>query len=211
MRNYISTASLLLILLLGISCHSQNKNNDTIMTTNNYELATFGGGCFWCTEAMFDQLNGVIEAQSGYSGGTKTNPTYEEVCTGKTGHAEVIQVKFNPQSISYLELLEVFFKTHDPTTHNQQGADKGTQYRSIILYHNNEQKMQAENTIKDLNAAHIWDKPLATEVVKFEKFYSAEAYHQEYFVNNPQNSYCQMVVTPKVAKFEKLFKDKLKK
>jgi methionine-S-sulfoxide reductase len=160
---------------------------------------------------MFDQLNGVITAQSGYSGGTKVNPTYEEVCSGSTGHAEVIQVKFDPNIISYLELLEVFFKTHDPTTKNQQGADKGTQYRSVILYHNAQQKNDAENILKKLQEAHIWENPIVTELVSFEKFYSAEAYHQEYFINNPQNSYCQLVVTPKVAKFEKLFKDKLKK
>jgi peptide-methionine (S)-S-oxide reductase len=211
MRNTILNSSFFLLLAIGFSCHGENNKNETIMTDKNYELATFGGGCFWCTEAMFDQLNGVITAQSGYSGGTKVNPTYEEVCSGTTGHAEVIQVKFDPNVISYLELLEVFFKTHDPTTKNQQGADKGTQYRSVILYHSTQQKNDAEKILMELKEAHIWENPIVTETVPFEKFYSAEAYHQEYFVNNPQNSYCQLVVTPKVAKFEKLFKDKLKK
>ncbi|MDA3890607.1 MAG: peptide-methionine (S)-S-oxide reductase MsrA [Salinivirgaceae bacterium] len=181
------------------------------MTKTTYELATFGGGCFWCTEAMFDQLKGIIEAKSGYSGGAKENPTYEEVCTGKTGHAEVIQIKYNPSEISYIELLEVFFKTHNPTTLNQQVADKGTQYRSVIFFHNEDQKKQAENIIGELTVNHIWNNPIVTEISKYSAFYSAEAYHQEYFINNPQNQYCQIVVTPKVEKFEKLFKDKLKK
>jgi len=202
---------LFLILIVNYSCNSNTAKNNKYMTTTNYELATFGGGCFWCTETMFDRLKGVIEATSGYSGGEKENPTYNEVCTGATGHAEVIQVKYNPELITYAELLEVFFKTHDPTTLNRQGVDKGTQYRSIILYHNENQKQVAKDIIEELNNAKIWKSPIVTEIVPFEVFYSAEAYHQEYFINNPKNMYCQISVTPKVEKFEKLFKDKLKK
>lgn len=208
-KGIINILSLIIITSFTSNCQTAVKNNN--MTNSNYELATFGGGCFWCTEAMFDQLNGVETAISGYSGGTKENPTYEEVCTGTTGHAEVIQVKYNPETISYLELLEVFFKTHDPTTLNRQGADKGTQYRSVVFYHNQKQKEQTEQIIKDLSEEKIWNDPIVTEVTQYTKFYSAEAYHQEYFANNPQNQYCQIVVNPKVEKFEKLFKDKIKK
>lgn len=176
-----------------------------------FELATFGGGCFWCTEAMYEQLKGVINVTSGYSGGKTKNPSYEQVCTGETDHAEVIQVKFNPNEINYTEILEVFFKTHDPTTLNQQGADKGTQYRSIILYHNNEQKNIAENIIQVITEEKIWPNKIVTEVVPFKIFYSAEAYHQDYYNNNStKNQYCEIVITPKLEKFEKLFKDKLK-
>jgi peptide-methionine (S)-S-oxide reductase len=174
------------------------------------ELATFGGGCFWCTEAIFEQVNGVIEATSGYSGGVTKNPTYRDVCTGRTGHAEVIQVKYNPEIVTYVELLEIFFKTHDPTTKDRQGADRGNQYRSIILYHTELQKETAVALIKELNDANIWDNPIVSEVVPFEVFYSAEAYHQEYFENNSGQMYCQMVIVPKLEKFEKLFRDKLK-
>lgn len=202
--------TILSVILISSFTSSCEISNNKTMTNTKYEIATFGGGCFWCTEAMFDQLNGVESAVSGYSGGTKENPTYEEVCSGTTGHAEVIQVKYDPNTITFLELLEVFFKTHDPTTLNQQGADKGTQYRSVIFYHNNEQKQQAVQIITDLSQEKIWVNPIVTEVTEFSIFYSAENYHQEYFINNPQNQYCQMVVTPKVEKFEKLFKDKIK-
>ena len=174
------------------------------------ELATFGGGCFWCTEAIFERLEGVVAATSGYSGGATKNPTYKEVCTGRTGHAEVIQVTFNPDIISYTDLLEVFFKTHDPTTKNRQGADVGNQYRSIILYHNAAQQAVAQQVMDALNAEKIWNDPIVTELEPFEVFYSAEAYHQEYYENNAGQMYCQMVINPKIEKFEKLFSTKLK-
>jgi len=201
----------ILLLINSFTSNSQTTIKEKTMTNAKYELATFGGGCFWCTEAMFDQLKGVQTAISGYSGGENANPTYEEVCTGTTGHAEVIQIKYKPEQISYYELLEVFLKTHNPTTLNRQGADRGTQYRSVVFYHNNEQKIQAEKIINELNEAKIWDDRIVTEISTYKHFYSAEAYHQEYFLNNPQNQYCKMVATPKVEKFEKLFKDKLKK
>ncbi|PKP09754.1 MAG: peptide-methionine (S)-S-oxide reductase [Bacteroidetes bacterium HGW-Bacteroidetes-4] len=179
--------------------------------TMKTELATFGGGCFWCTEAIFERLEGVIAATSGYSGGVTKNPTYKEVCTGRTGHAEVIQVEYNPDLISYTDLLEVFFKTHDPTTKNRQGADVGNQYRSIILYHNAEQQATAQQVMDALNAEKIWNDLIVTELEPFEVFYSAEAYHQEYYENNAGQMYCQMVINPKIEKFEKLFRTKLKK
>ncbi len=179
--------------------------------TNNYELATFGGGCFWCVEAMYNKLNGVIIATSGYAGGTTENPTYQEVCTGTTGHAEVVQIKYNPNVIGYKELLGVFFKMHDPTSINRQGDDVGTQYRSIILYHTAEQKDIAESVINDLTSEKIYENDIVTLVEPFTMFYSAEDYHQDYFNNNPENKYCQLVVTPKIEKFKKIFKNNLKK
>ncbi len=174
------------------------------------ELATFGGGCFWCVEAIFDRVTGVQKVISGYSGGTVSNPTYKQITTGSTGHAEVVQIRFDPNQISYLELLEIFFKTHDPTTLNRQGPDVGTQYRSIVLYHTQEQRIQAQEVIEELNEARIWESPIVTQVVPFETFYTAENYHQEYFENNPNQGYCRMVVQPKVEKFEKIFSKKLK-
>ena len=174
------------------------------------ELATFGGGCFWCVEAIFDRVTGVQIVISGYSGGTVSNPTYKQITTGSTGHAEVVQIRFDPNQISYLELLEIFFKTHDPTTLNRQGPDVGTQYRSIVLYHTQEQRIQAQEVIEELNEARIWESPIVTQVVPFETFYTAENYHQEYFENNPNQGYCRMVVQPKVEKFEKIFSKKLK-
>lgn len=174
------------------------------------EVATLGGGCYWCLEAVFEQLRGVARVVSGFSGGTKDRPTYHEVCGGGTGHAEVVQITFDPATISYREVLEVFFATHDPTTLNRQGADVGTQYRSAILYHSSEQKQVAETLIAELNAEQIWDRPIVTQVVPFEKFYPAEDYHQGYFRANPTQPYCQAVVGPKVAKFRKRFLDKLK-
>lgn len=174
------------------------------------EVATLGGGCFWCLEAVFDQLRGVEHVESGYSGGWVPNPTYKQVCTGNTGHAEVVQITFDPRQISYRELLEVFFAIHDPTTLNRQGADVGTQYRSVIFYHTPEQKAIAEETIRALNAARIWPNPIVTQVVPFEAFYIAEDYHQEYFVNNPYQPYCQVVIAPKVNKFRQKFAHRLK-
>lgn len=200
----------------GSACNVKNNSaikDDTPINNQNMktETATFGGGCFWCTEAMYSRLNGVISATSGYSGGQTKNPTYKEVCTGATGHAEVIQVVYNPDTISYTELLEIFFKTHNPTTLNRQGEDIGTQYRSVVLYHSDEQKQIALKLIDELNSAKIWEDSLVTQVVPFEVFYKAEDYHQDYFDNNTGQMYCKMVIVPKVEKFEKLFKDKLKK
>lgn len=177
----------------------------------NLQTATLAGGCFWCLEAVFDELKGVEFVESGYSGGTLENPGYREVCTGTTGHAETVQVKFDPSAISYRDLLNVFFGIHDPTTLNRQGADVGTQYRSAIFFHDDAQKTTAEQLIKDLNGQHIWNKPIVTEVTKFDKFYAAEDYHQEYFANNPLQPYCMAVVAPKVAKFRKHFLELLKK
>jgi peptide-methionine (S)-S-oxide reductase len=174
------------------------------------EVATFGNGCFWCTEAVFEELKGVESAVSGYSGGRVPNPTYEQVCTGATGHAEVIQITYDPAVITYPELLEVFWKTHDPTTLNQQGPDHGTQYRSAVFYHNEEQRELAEKYKERLDQSGAFDAPIVTEITKFQKFYPAEDYHQEYFALNGRQPYCRAVVKPKVVKFRKAFKDKLK-
>jgi peptide-methionine (S)-S-oxide reductase len=177
----------------------------------NLQTATLAGGCFWCLEAVYDEIKGVHSVESGYSGGHMDNPSYYAVCNGNTGHAEVVQVHFDPNVISYRDLLNVFFAIHDPTTMNRQGADVGTQYRSAIFYHDEEQKKIAEDLIKDLNAQQIWDRPIVTEVTKFEKFYKAEDYHQEYFARNPYQPYCMAVVAPKVSKFRKHFLELLKK
>jgi peptide-methionine (S)-S-oxide reductase len=174
------------------------------------EVATLGGGCFWCLEAVFEQLQGVVKVVSGYSGGRRANPTYEQVCSGATGHAEVVQVAFDPSVLSYADLLDVFFATHDPTTLNRQGGDVGIQYRSVIFYHSPAQKEIAERRIAELNAAGIWDQPIVTQVVPFEAFYPAESYHQEYYRRNPGQMYCAAVISPKVAKFRKQFAAKLK-
>lgn len=173
------------------------------------ELATLGGGCFWCLEAVFEQLKGVEKVVSGYCNGTGTNPTYEQVCTGRTGHAEVVQVTFDPNTIRYRDILDVFFAIHDPTTKNRQGADVGTQYRSAIFYHSPEQKETAERRIAELNGEQIWPAPIVTEVVPLATFYPAEGYHQGYYRRNPVQGYCQAVISPKVAKFRKQFADKL--
>lgn len=182
-----------------------------MMDTTGLQTATFGSGCFWCTEAIFERVKGVVKVESGYSGGTVENPTYEEVCTGKTGHAEATQITFKPDVVSYAELLKVFWKTHDPTTLNRQGNDVGTQYRSVIFYHNDEQKKLAEKYKKELDESGAWDKPIVTEISPFINFYKAENYHQDYFENNPSQPYCSFVIAPKVEKFEKVFKDLLKK
>jgi peptide-methionine (S)-S-oxide reductase len=174
------------------------------------EVATLAGGCFWCLEAVFEQLRGVDKVESGYAGGEVPQPTYRQVCTGDTGHAEVVQVTFDPAGLSYSDLLDVFFATHDPTTLNRQGPDFGTQYRSAIFYHTPAQKEAAERRIAELNAAKIWDAPIVTEVVPLQAFYRAEGYHQGYFRANPSQPYCQGVVSPKVAKFRKHFADRLK-
>lgn len=175
------------------------------------EIATLGGGCFWCLEAVYDEAQGVLDVVSGYSGGHLQAPSYELVCSGATGHAEVVQITFDPAVITFRELLEVFFTIHDPTTLNRQGADVGSQYRSVIFYHSAEQKAVAEQVIAELHAARLWSNPIVTEVTAFQAFYPAEAYHQEYFARNPHQGYCQFVVAPKVAKFRKKYLAKLKK
>ena len=177
----------------------------------NHQIATLAGGCFWCLEAVFDELNGVISVESGYAGGHVEDPSYRAVCNGDTGHAEVVQVTFNPSVLSYRDLLTVFFTIHDPTTLNRQGADAGTQYRSAIFYHNEAQHADAEAVIRELSEARLWPNPIVTEVSPLDKFYMAEDYHQEYFANNPIQPYCQAVVAPKVTKFRKHFADRLKK
>lgn len=178
---------------------------------SNHQVATLAGGCFWCLEAVFDELKGVVSVESGYAGGHVDNPSYKAVCTGMTGHAEVVQVTFDPSVLSYRDLLTVFFTVHDPTTLNRQGADVGTQYRSAIFYHDEAQRADADAVIHELTDAKLWPNPIVTEVVKFEKFYIAEDYHQEYFTNNPYQPYCMAVVAPKVVKFRKHFVDRLKK
>ncbi len=175
------------------------------------EVATLAGGCFWCLEAVYDQMRGVIEVESGYAGGQVHNPSYRQVCTGTTGHAEVVQITFDPGAVSFKNLLEVFFTIHDPTTLNRQGADVGTQYRSAIFYHSPEQQQQARHVIDEITAAGVWDAPIVTEVVPFTRFYSAEDYHQEYYANNSSQPYCRAVVAPKVAKFRKYFLEQVKK
>jgi peptide-methionine (S)-S-oxide reductase len=175
------------------------------------EVATLGGGCFWCTEAVFDDLKGVITVESGFSGGTVANPSYEQVCTGKTGHAEVVQITFDPEIISYEDILRIFFTIHDPTTPNRQANDVGTQYRSMILYHDENQKLIAEEVIKEIQSKKIWDDPIITELSPFKVFYEAEGYHQEYFINNPDHGYCRIIIAPKVAKFRKMYHNRLKK
>nr|WP_321410429.1 peptide-methionine (S)-S-oxide reductase MsrA [uncultured Carboxylicivirga sp.] len=180
------------------------------MTIQAQETATFGGGCFWCTEAVFSQLKGVSMVESGYSGGEVKNPSYKDVCSGLTGHAEVIQITFDPDLISFADLLEVFFATHDPTTLNRQGADVGTQYRSVVFYHNEKQKETTDLVIKSLDAEHIFDRVIVTEVSPFSVFYPAEDYHQDYFANNSNQPYCRAVIVPKMDKFKKLFKEKIK-
>ncbi|MBO9572759.1 MAG: peptide-methionine (S)-S-oxide reductase MsrA [Chitinophagaceae bacterium] len=188
-----------------------NTDNNTISTGIKTDTATFGTGCFWCTEAIFQQLEGVISVTSGYSGGHVDNPTYKEVCEGTTGHAEVIQVVYDPSKITYDELLQAFWQSHDPTTLNRQGNDVGPQYRSVIFYHNAEQKEKAEKYKAELDQAKAFDKPIVTEISPYTKFYKAENYHQDYYNNNGSQPYCYYVIRPKLEKFNKVFKDKLKK
>ncbi len=177
----------------------------------NEEIATLAGGCFWCLEAVYDELNGVEDVISGYAGGKVPNPSYEMVCTGTTGHAEAVQITFDPTIISFKEILQVFFTIHDPTTLNRQGPDVGTQYRSAIFYHTPEQRMIAVQVIAELEAANIWDAHIVTELRPLDQFYSAENYHQEYFKRNPSQQYCRVVIAPKVAKFRKHYLDKLRR
>lgn len=191
--------------LAFLPLQAQNENmmeEDTI---------TFGSGCFWCSQAVFERVDGVVSATAGYSGGDVPHPTYEQVCTGKTGHAEVVQVVYNPRKVSLEKLLEIFWKTHDPTTLNRQGADVGTQYRSVIFYHNEKQKAVAEALKKRLEEEKIWADPVVTEISPFKNFYPAEKYHQDYYQKNPSAGYCQFVITPKLEKFEKIFRKQVRK
>jgi peptide-methionine (S)-S-oxide reductase len=183
---------------------------ETMSTNQNRETATLAGGCFWCLEAVYKELRGVERVVSGYAGGQTPNPTYRQVCDGTTGHAEVVQITFDPEAASFRELLEVFFTIHDPTTLNRQGGDVGTQYRSAVFYHSPEQREITDKVIAEITAAGIWDSPIVTEVVPLEVFYPAEDYHQNYFQNNPSQPYCRAVVAPKVSKFRKHFLEKLK-
>ncbi len=204
------------ITLMAVACSSdasyQSKIDNSMNQAKNTgtDTATFGNGCFWCTEAVFSELKGVYEVTSGYAGGTVKNPSYKEVCTGRTGHAECLQVIFDPLSITYDELLEVFWKTHDPTTLNRQGNDVGTQYRSVVFYHNDEQKKLAEKYKSALDASGAFRSPIVTEISPVPVFYPAEDYHQEYFNQNGNEPYCRYVIAPKMDKFRKVFRDKLK-
>ncbi len=183
--------------------------NDLKAQNDTFQKATIGGGCFWCIEAVFSKVRGVQTVTSGFAGGHLANPTYEQVVTGNTGHAEVVQIVFDPNTVSYLQLLEVFFKVHDPTTLNRQGADVGTQYRSAIFYHTEDQRLTAEKTKMRLDAEKIWNAPIVTEITPLESFYAASDYHQNYFRKNPNQAYCQMVIRPKVDKFKRTFEDLL--
>jgi peptide-methionine (S)-S-oxide reductase len=189
---------------------AQDKDKEKTDEKPKVETATLGGGCFWCVEAVFEEVKGVLAVESGYTGGKTENPTYKDICTGTTGHAEVCQIRFEPSVITFKDILEVFFKTHDPTTLNRQGNDKGTQYRSVIYYHSKEQKELAEKIKKELNEAGAFKDPIVTEISPLGKYYKAEDYHQDYYKNNPGQGYCAFVIAPKMDKFRKVFKDKLK-
>ena len=187
-----------------------SENRGQINAADDKEVVTLAGGCFWCLEAIFNELKGVEQVISGYTGGTEENPSYHDVCTGATGHAEAVQLFFNPNLLSFRELLEVFFSIHDPTTSNRQGADVGTQYRSAIFYHNDRQKEIAERLIEEMNAANIWRSPIVTEVTSFGHFYPAEDYHLQYFRRNGDQPYCHVVIEPKLENFRRLHKTSLK-
>ncbi len=211
-------ASFAIVLVVQLTLAGEDKPSSKVKGTavNNeqgakLEVATFGAGCFWCVEAVFQRLQGVEKVESGYEGGTVDNPTYKQVCTGTTGHAEVCRIHYDPDKVTFDELLGVFWKTHDPTTLNRQGNDVGTQYRSVVFYHNDEQKKTAEKYKKLLNDERAFGGPVVTEISATQKFYVAEEYHQNYFNLNPRQGYCRFVVGPKVAKFKKIFKDKVKK
>ncbi|MFN8322309.1 MAG: peptide-methionine (S)-S-oxide reductase MsrA [Chitinophagales bacterium] len=221
---YIANLILLVFYSLTTLLSCAQKNTDNKITSSNKpamptmndttlsDTITFGGGCFWCTEAIFQQLKGVVSVTSGYSGGKIKNPTYREVCSGMTGHAECTQIVYNPHEISLAEILEVFFKTHDPTTLNRQGADEGTQYRSVIFYRNEDQKKIASDIKNGLDKSGAFNSPIVTEVSPLDEFYKAEDYHQNYYnLNKEKNSYCTYVIVPKIEKFEKYFSDKIKK
>lgn len=215
-----STLALVTVLATGLAaCRRQETAAVTPMnptpppaaSSAPLQLATLGAGCFWCVEAVYQRLEGVASVESGYAGGKVANPSYEQVCSGETGHAEVCQIRFDPAKISFTDVLKVFFSVHDPTTLNRQGNDVGTQYRSVIFYHDQEQKDTAEKIKTELDASGAFDRPIVTQIVPYAQFYKAEDYHQNYFNDNPRQPYCRMVVAPKVEKFEKVFQDKLKK
>lgn len=187
-----------------------SKQPSQASISRSLEVATVAGGCFWCTEAVFDQLKGVVKVESGYSGGKVPNPTYDDVCSGETGHAESIQITFDPSVISYGDLLRVFLTTHDPTTLNSQGADVGTQYRSAVFYHNPEQEKIARQIIHEFEESKVWKRPIVTEVVPYKAFYMAEDYHQEYYAKNSRQPYCRVVIEPKIAKLREQYREKLK-
>jgi peptide-methionine (S)-S-oxide reductase len=204
-------------LFTSISCGQKTENqkinkkmNEEKVNMANMETITFGAGCFWCVEAVFQQIEGVVKVESGYSNGTAKNPSYREVCTGNTGHAEVVQVTFDPKKVSFDTILEIFWKTHDPTTLNRQGADAGTQYRSGVYYSNEAQKIAAESWLKKLNDEHVFPNPIVTEIAALSNYSKAEDYHQDYYDLNGHNPYCQVVIKPKMDKLQKIFKDKLK-
>jgi len=201
--------NIVLIALFAFSLNGFAQNNKA-QNTSNLETITLGGGCYWCVEAVYENLDGVKSVVSGFSGGKVANPTYEEVCTGTTGHAEVVQITYDKNVTDINEIFKVFFTVHDPTTLNRQGADVGTQYRSVIFYKNAEQKNAAESIIAELNKAKVYNSPIVTKVEPFKAFYKAEDYHQNYYANNKNQPYCKMVIQPKIEKFEKIFKDKLK-
>jgi peptide-methionine (S)-S-oxide reductase len=223
------SGGILFIFLLSISCskpvssydgasrenpqpsgNQREVNKKPMKESPKFKLATFSSGCFWCSEAIFQRLAGVEEVTSGYSGGHVDNPTYEQVSAGNTGHAESIQITYDPAKISYVTLLEVFWKTHDPTTKDRQGYDIGPQYRSVVFYHDAEQKSIAESLMGKLDSEHIWNQPIVTEIVPYIKFWPAEKYHQNYYDDNPSKAYCRVVITPKIEKFKKIFQDRLK-
>lgn len=207
---------LITVIFMFVACTNQAQEKNTqlkneIMNAETTNFVTFGGGCFWCTEVIFEQLEGVIKVESGYSGGHIKNPAYREVVTGKTGHAEVIHITYNPEVINYEDLLDIFFNTHDPTTLNQQGADRGTQYRSAVFYHNEQQQIATKKMIEAFELAKVFKNKIVTEVTAFDVFYMAEDDHQDYYINNINQGYCQVVINPKLEKFQKQYKEKLKK
>lgn len=204
-KQHIMKLLLYNILLIIILNTTYSQEMETL------KKATFGSGCFWCTEAVFDRIEGIINVIPGYSGGHTKNPSYRDVCSGTTGHAEVIQLTYNPDIITYEKLLEIFFKTHDPTQLNRQGNDVGTQYRSVIFYHDDKQKQAALKIKNELEQANIWDNPIVTQIEEFKTFYKAEDYHNDYYLNNPNQGYCRFVITPKIEKFEAVFNKYLKK
>jgi peptide-methionine (S)-S-oxide reductase len=211
----IAGISIIFIVMIQVSSCAQKKDlklmvNESMTSSSKLDTITLGAGCFWCVEALFQQLKGVHSVVSGYSGGHVKNPSYKEVCTGNTGHAEVCQVTFDTSQIALSEILEVYWKTHDPTTLNRQGGDVGTQYRSVIYYHNDDQRKLSEEIKNRLTKAQIWENPIVTQIEPFNDFYKAEDYHQEYYFNNTSQPYCTAVITPKVEKFKKVFSDKLK-
>lgn len=203
-------ATFLILIMTTFSLFAQ-KNNTPTNSSSNLETITLGGGCYWCVEAVYENLVGVKSVVSGFSGGKNTDPSYEDVSTGRTGHAESVQITYDKSITNLDEIFKVFFTVHDPTTLNRQGADEGTQYRSVIFYRNEQQKLAAQSIIAVLNKAKVYDSPIVTTLEPFTKFYKAEAYHQNYYQNNKNQPYCQMVIQPKIAKFEKIFKNRLKK